>query len=233
MNKETRQNKLIALIQQQQHMTAQELAKALNVSKRTILRDMHELEKNGVQILARAGKHGGYQLQSKQQQHHLEINDHELHALYMILRESQSQSILPYSKETSALIQKILRQPNTTIRRSLRQLDEYILYESPPIDKNPPHFDDILIYCQERKVMGVDYKVDTYGQHHFENVIFIGLIAQRHRWQAVVYHIGGGYTRYIDLSTIEDISYSFHKSIKTNDITLKNYDQYLNKNNVQ
>lgn len=45
MNKETRQNKLIALIQQQQHMTAQELAQALNVSKRTILRDMHELEK--------------------------------------------------------------------------------------------------------------------------------------------------------------------------------------------
>lgn len=40
MNKETRQKKLLALIQQDKPMTALELAQALNVSKRTILRDM-------------------------------------------------------------------------------------------------------------------------------------------------------------------------------------------------
>lgn len=55
MNKETRQKKLLALIQQDKPMTALELAQALNVSKRTILRDMQELEGKGVQIVAHAG----------------------------------------------------------------------------------------------------------------------------------------------------------------------------------
>lgn len=75
--------------------------------------------------------------------------------------------------------------------------------------------------------MGIDYKSDANGEQRFENVIFIGLIARRDGWQAIVYHIGGDYTQYVDISTIEDISYSFQKSIQTNDITLENYETYL------
>ncbi|EGQ0311296.1 HTH domain-containing protein [Staphylococcus pseudintermedius] len=227
MNKETRQKKLLALIQQDKPMTALELAQALNVSKRTILRDMQELEGKGVQIVAHAGMYGGYQLQANQHYYQLNLTQTELQALYLILKESQAQSTLPYEAATNHLIQKILKQPYTHIRRTLRQLDQYVLYETRQQPRLPVQFSDILIYCQERKVMGIDYKSDANDEQRFENVIFIGLIARRDGWQAIVYHIGGDYTQYVDISTIEDISYSFQKSIQTNDITLENYETYL------
>lgn len=109
MNKETRQKKLLALIQQDKPMTALELAQALNVSKRTILRDMQELEGKGVQIVAHAGMYGGYQLQANQHYYQLNLTQTELQALYLILKESQAQSTLPYEAATNHLIQKNIK----------------------------------------------------------------------------------------------------------------------------
>lgn len=69
--------------------------------------------------------------------------------------------------------------------------------------------------------MGIDYKSDANGEQRFENVIFIGLIARHDGWQAIVYHIGGDYTQYVDISTIEDISYSFKNQYKRTILHLK------------
>ena len=56
MNKGERQNLIITAIQQNKKMTALELAKYCNVSKRTILRDIDDLENQGVKIYAHYGK---------------------------------------------------------------------------------------------------------------------------------------------------------------------------------
>ena len=50
MNKRERQNKLVQAIQQNKQITASELATDLNVSKRTILRDIQDLEDQGVKF---------------------------------------------------------------------------------------------------------------------------------------------------------------------------------------
>ena len=55
MNKAERQNLIITAIQQNKKMTALELAKYCNVSKRTILRDIDDLENQGVKIYAHYG----------------------------------------------------------------------------------------------------------------------------------------------------------------------------------
>ena len=60
MNKLERQNRLIQEIQQSNKITASELAKRFKVSKRTILRDIDDLENQGVQIHASHGSQGGY-----------------------------------------------------------------------------------------------------------------------------------------------------------------------------
>lgn len=56
MNKAERQNLIITAIQQNKKMTALELAKYCNVSKRTILRDIDDLENQGVKIYAHYGE---------------------------------------------------------------------------------------------------------------------------------------------------------------------------------
>ena len=62
MNKLERQNRIIQTIQSSDKITASQLAKQFNVSKRTILRDIDELEDQGVKVYARHGKLGGYQI---------------------------------------------------------------------------------------------------------------------------------------------------------------------------
>ncbi|PDQ48528.1 DNA-binding transcriptional regulator, partial [Listeria monocytogenes] len=46
-------------------------------------------------------------------------------------------------------------------------------------------------------------------------------------WHAVVFEIGRGYTRELSILDIQDISYSFEKTIQTQDISIENYRQFL------
>ncbi|CZR99206.1 hypothetical protein CDFC105_64012 [Clostridioides difficile] len=65
------------------------------------------------------------------------------------------------------------------------------------------------------------------NQIQAENVIFIGLICKNAVWHAVVFEIGRGYTRELSILDIQDISYSFEKTIQTQDISIENYRQFL------
>ncbi len=90
-----------------------------------------------------------------------------------------------------------------------------------------PHlFADILIYSSERNVMLIDFidNQDTIA----ENVIFIGLLCRNGEWLSIIYEIGLGRTRELPVLDIYDISYSFEKTIKTYDISIDNYTQFLN-----
>ena len=65
LKKLDRQNQIISLIQQGHTMNASELAQHLNVSVRTISRDIVDLENQGVQIYAHR-QNGGYQIQKSE-----------------------------------------------------------------------------------------------------------------------------------------------------------------------
>lgn len=113
MNKLERQNRLITVIQQSNKITASELAKRLNVSKRTILRDIDDLENQGVQIHASHGSQGGYKIQDAQAKISLTLTDSQLSALFLTLNESQSYSTLPYTKEIQDILKQCLTLPQT------------------------------------------------------------------------------------------------------------------------
>ncbi|WP_412518035.1 helix-turn-helix transcriptional regulator [Staphylococcus simulans] len=228
MNKIERQNKLVQAIETNQQLTAAQLAQTLKVSKRTILRDIQDLEKQGVQIIAKQGMLGGYQIQSHPVPIQLELNEAQMLALFMTLNESQSYSRLPYKKEIAQIIKKCLNQPATHIRRILKRMDRYIKFESNPNEPVPQIFSDLLIYCAERNVMLVEYDLDQ--ETYTENVIFIGLICRKAEWRVVIFDIGHGHTKEIPIHAIQDISYSFHKTLKTHDITIYNYQQFLKSN---
>ena len=226
MNKRERQNKLVQAIQQNKQITASELATDLNVSKRTILRDIQDLEDQGVKILAKHGKLGGYQLQETPNSYELELTDKQLTALFLVLNESQSYTTLPYKEEINAIIKKCLNLPYTKMRRALKKLDRYIKFNQQTHVDLPPIFSEVLIYCTERNVMAMEYNKNN--EIMTENVIFIGLLCTDGLWKAVIFEIGLGKTNEIPIVDVHDISYSFEKKIKTQDITINNYQQFLN-----
>ncbi|MBF7020415.1 HTH domain-containing protein [Staphylococcus sp. 18_1_E_LY] len=230
MNKRERQNMIVNAIHHNKQITAAELAHNLKVSKRTILRDIQELEDQGVKILAKHGKLGGYQLQESQHNYAIELTESQLSALFLVLNESQSISTLPYKEEISAIIKKCLNLPYSKMRKTLKRLDRYIKFEQHEHVALPSLFSDLLIYCTERNVMSMEYFDEE--QLFTENVIFIGLICENGLWKAVVFEIGLGSTSEIPIANIQDIAYSFEKKIKTQDISIKNYREFLNPTEV-
>lgn len=230
MNKRERQNMIVNAIDHNKQITAAELAHNLKVSKRTILRDIQDLEDQGVKILAKHGKLGGYQLQEAQHNYAIELTESQLSALFLVLNESQSISTLPYKEEISAIIKKCLNLPYSKMRKTLKKLDRYIKFDKLDHVALPTLFSDLLIYCTERNVMAMEYFDDE--QLFTENVIFIGLICEDGLWKAVVFEIGLGSTSEIPIANIQDIAYSFEKKIKTQDISIKNYREFLNPTEV-
>ncbi|UXR75965.1 MULTISPECIES: HTH domain-containing protein [unclassified Staphylococcus] len=227
MKKDTRQQKLIELIQEMKHVKADTLAQKLGVSKRTVLRDVQELEAKGVHLQTHAGQKGGYRMQSEMNHNALTFSDNEVQALYLILKESMTQTSLPYDQEIESVIAKLLRHPNVTVRQSLQHMNDTIRFEADQPVRLPRLLHAILVYCHERKVMAIEHHRTDLEQSVVENVVFIGVLCESGVWRAVVYHIGGGYTKTIDIEHIQDVSYSFYKSIKTQDITLDNYQNFL------
>lgn len=226
LKKLDRQNQIISLIQQGKTINASELAQHLNVSVRTISRDIADLENQGVQIYAHKGKHGGYQIQNSEDKIQIHFNEQQLVSLYLTLIESQSYSTLPYTKEIESIINQLINIPNTHVRKSLTHMTDLIKFEDTEQITLPRLFTDILIYSSERNVMLIDFNDnhDTIA----ENVIFIGLLCRNGEWLAIIYEIGLGRTRELPVLDIYDISYSFEKTIKTYDISIQNYTQFLN-----
>lgn len=120
LNKLERQNRIIQTIQSSDKITASQLAKQFNVSKRTILRDIDELEDQGVKVYARHGKLGGYQIKDAHAKITLSLTEQQLSALFLTLNESQSNSTLPYQNEIRAIIKQCLNLPQTRLRKLLK-----------------------------------------------------------------------------------------------------------------
>src|SRR5699024_7864856 len=109
---------------------------------------------------------------------------------------------------------------------ALKKLDRYIKFNQQTHVDLPPIFSEVLIYCTERNVMAMEYNKDN--DIITENVIFIGLLCTDGIWKEVIIEIGIEKPNEITIVNIHDISYSFEKKIKTQDITINNYQQFSN-----
>lgn len=74
---------ILLLLQTQRRLTARELAERLEVSERTIYRDMDALSGAGVPVLAQRGNKGGWMLLDSYQTNLTGLNDTEIQALFL------------------------------------------------------------------------------------------------------------------------------------------------------
>lgn len=124
----------------QKVVRAQELADMLEVSVRTIYRDMAELIANGVPVTGEAGT--GYLLDHNHLIKPLMFNTEEIDALVLGARMVHSWGDQALAKSAYKALDKIL----STLPRSLHdQIEEEMLFSFPSKDKTPIHVDMSLI----------------------------------------------------------------------------------------
>src|SRR5262250_2153034 len=75
---------IMLLLQVHQRITARELAERLEVSERTILRDMEALSSSGVPVIAERGNGGGWSLLNDYQTKLTGLSPAEIQSLFLV-----------------------------------------------------------------------------------------------------------------------------------------------------
>ncbi|HEX6384574.1 MAG TPA: YafY family protein [Anaerolineae bacterium] len=120
---------LLMLLQTRGRMTARELAEELEVSERTIYRDMDALSAAGVPVYGEAGQEGGYALLDNYRTSLTGLTDGELRALFMLSIPAALEE-LGLSQELKTALLKLSAALPDTRRRQEEQVRQRFFLDS-------------------------------------------------------------------------------------------------------
>lgn len=120
--------KMILLLQTQGKLTTQTLANELEVSRRTILRDIDVLSSSGIPIYTDSGHGGGVGLDENYRSRLTGLNEHEAQTLF-ITDNSRLLSELGLSDEASSTFLKLLANLPSQHRTSVDHMRQRILID--------------------------------------------------------------------------------------------------------
>ncbi|WP_026477598.1 helix-turn-helix transcriptional regulator [Alkaliphilus transvaalensis] len=103
MKKSERIQMILMLIKQNKRMTAKDLSDYLEVSMRTIYRDIDALSQMNVPIIAYEGLHGGYEIDHKYFIPTIRLWEKEILILMLLLKVSKKLSLPDFTENISAL----------------------------------------------------------------------------------------------------------------------------------
>jgi predicted DNA-binding transcriptional regulator YafY len=107
---------ILLLLQSRRGMTARELADQLEVSERTILRDMDALSGSGIPVMAERGKGGGWRLLDDYQTRLTGLNAAEIQSLFLA-RPARLMADLGLKRESEAALLKLLASLPAAVRQ--------------------------------------------------------------------------------------------------------------------
>ncbi len=112
MKKLERLQTTIMYLKQKGRLTAEELAEHLEVSKRTIYRDIDALSQMGIPIIAYEGVYGGYEIDESYFMPSVKLSEREVFILMLILKISGQLNIPDFNESINVLNLKLINTYN-------------------------------------------------------------------------------------------------------------------------
>ena len=120
---------ILLLLQSRRGMTARELAEQLEVSERTILRDMDALSGSGIPVMAERGKGGGWRLLDDYQTRLTGLKAAEIQSLFLA-RPARLMADLGLKRESEAALLKLLASLPAAVRQHAELARRRILIDA-------------------------------------------------------------------------------------------------------
>ncbi len=124
-NTSTRMLRLLSLLQTHRYWTGGELAERLEVSERTVRRDVDRLRDLGYPVDANRGVAGGYQLEAGAALPPLLLEDDEAVAIAVGLRQAAGGAVRGIEETSIRALTKIIRMMPPRLRRRIDALGDY------------------------------------------------------------------------------------------------------------
>lgn len=187
---------LLLLLQTRQRITTGELAERLEVSRRTVLRDVEALSAAGVPVYAERGRDGGIVLLPGARLNASHLDPPELEALSVAGLDSAQLERLGLSAVWESATRKIAaRQVATPEDPNPLRLAELVLVDSTAWFAEPASaidISDLASALRHRRRMRIRYRSSAEEQATIRVVDPYGLVAKSGRWYLVADHRGHG-----------------------------------------
>lgn len=222
MSKAERLIEMMITINAKRHFTVGELADEFSVSKRTILRDLQELEQAGFPLYSEVGAAGGYHILKERILPPIAFSENEAKAVFFACQALQFYHDLPFEQETISVLKKFLNCLPTDIQSSITQIQNKVIFWTP--DR---HCDSPLLKSMFHIIVSHLAATIRYSSAHSESVrtiIPIGLYAMNGLWYCPAYCTTVNQIREFRVDRIKEIieekpyhkeKYSIPSSIQT------------------
>ena len=185
MSKAKRLIEMMITINVKKDFTVGELANEFSVSKRTILRDLQELEQAGFPLYSEVGAAGGYHILKERILPPITFSESEAKAVFFACQALQFYRDLPFEQETISVLKKFLNCLPIDIQNSISQIQKKIVFWIP--DR---HCESPLLKSKYHIVANRHAATIQYASVHSERVrtiIPIGLYAMNGLWYCPAY----------------------------------------------
>ena len=180
---------LLLLLQTRQRITTTELAERLEVSRRTVLRDVEALSTAGVPVYAERGRSGGIVLLPGARLNASHLEPPELEALSVAVLDSAQLESLGLSAVRESAARKIAaRQTAALDSPELPRLSDLVLVDSNAwlADSNAQvDVADLASALRQRRRMRIQYRRSAQGQASTLVVDPYGIVAKSGRWYLI------------------------------------------------
>jgi predicted DNA-binding transcriptional regulator YafY len=190
-NTSSRTLRLLSLLQTHRYWTGAELADRLQVSARTLRRDVDRLRELGYPVEAHRGVHGGYQLAAGAALPPLAVDDDEAVALAIGLRVAAQWAVAGIEESAIRALTKIVQVMPPRLRRRVEALNAVTV---PAVWDTGPIVDaDVLTAvaraCRDEERMRFSYTGRS-GEQTERHVEPHRVVALGRRWYLVAYDLG-------------------------------------------
>jgi predicted DNA-binding transcriptional regulator YafY len=202
---------LLMLLQTRGRMTAVSLANELEVSERTIYRDINALSAAGVPIYGEPGREGGYSLLDSYRTSLTGLNEGEVRALFM-MQIPDALVQLGMGQELKAAMLKLTAALPATHRADEEKVRQRFYLDSTPWDVGEtavPHLQTIHQAVWQSQKLLLTYRLPYHGIELQHLVEPYGLVAKASTWYLVFYRDGFRVHQVADLLAARMIDESF------------------------
>ena len=203
MSKAERLIEMMITINAKKDFTAGELAKEFSVSRRTILRDLQELEQAGFPLYSEVGAAGGYHILKERILPPVTFSESEAKAIFFACQALQFYRNLPFEQETISVLKKFLNCLPLDIQSSITQIQNSVVFWIP--DR---HCDSPLLKPMFHIVVNHHSATIQYSSTHSESIrtiIPIGLYAMNGLWYCPAYCTVANQIREFRIDRIKEI----------------------------
>lgn len=157
MKKSERLNQELIFLSNKKYFNVIDLMKEFNISKRTALRDIQDLESIGLSLYVENGRYGGYQILKQNLLTPIYFDTAEITSIFFALKALKLVASTPFEKSYSQIYQKLLATlPKEQQQYILKLLNTVDYHNIPPVS-NTPYLSLILEAILEQKILDITY----------------------------------------------------------------------------